>query len=183
MSVHMADQQRISKTLSYWLRHRPDEAGLTLDAQGWTSVDDILAALAAAKLAGDIDALLAVVEQSDKQRFELTPDLSRIRARQGHSVEVDLALAASEPPAVLYHGTVERFLEAIMADGLRKMARHHVHLSPDLDTAQKVGARRGRAVILEIDAAAMRAGGHIFYVTENKVWLTDAVPPHFLRRR
>ena len=178
----MADHVRISKTLSYWLRHRPDEAGLTLDAQGWTSVDDVLAALLGAGLPGNIDNLLTVVEQSDKQRFELSADLSRIRARQGHSVSVELALAPVAPPPVLYHGTVERFLDAILAEGLSRMRRHHVHLSPDLETAQRVGARRGKAIILEVNAGAMHGDGRIFFVTENKVWLTDAVPPRYLRR-
>jgi putative RNA 2'-phosphotransferase len=176
------DHVRISKTLSYWLRHRPDEAGLALDPQGWTSLDAVLAALAQRGLAADIDTLLAVVEESDKQRFELTPDLSRIRARQGHSVAVELALAPTSPPETLYHGTVERFLDAIMQEGLRRMARHHVHLSPDAETAQRVGARRGRAVILVVDASSMREAGHLFFVTANAVWLTEHVPPQFLRR-
>lgn len=178
----MADLVRFSKMLSYWLRHRPDEAGLTLDTAGWTSVDDVLGALGRAGLPADIDALLRVVEENDKQRFELSPDLQRIRARQGHSVAVDLALAPAVPRAVLYHGTVERFLAAIMAEGLRKMRRHHVHLSSTLETAQRVGARRGRAIILEIDAAAMSADGAIFFVTENGVWLTESVAPRYLRR-
>jgi putative RNA 2'-phosphotransferase len=178
----MADLVRFSKTLSYWLRHRPDEASLTLDSAGWTAVDDLLAALARASLPNDIDALLRVVEENDKQRFELSPDLQRIRARQGHSVAVDLALAPAAPRAVLYHGTVERFLAAIMAEGLRKMRRHHVHLSSTLETAQRVGARRGRAIIMEIDAAAMSADGAVFFVTENGVWLTDSVAPRYLRR-
>lgn len=179
----MDEHVRISKTLSFWLRHSPDEAGLALDGQGWASLDAVLAALAKRGLPADIDTLLAVVEQSDKQRFELTPDLSRIRARQGHSVAVDLALAPTPPPPLLYHGTVERFLTAIVREGLKRMARHHVHLSPDVETATRVGARRGRAVVLEIEAAAMSAAGHLFFVTANGVWLTEAVPPNFLRAR
>jgi putative RNA 2'-phosphotransferase len=178
----MAEHVRISKTLSYWLRHRPDKAGLDLDAQGWAPVDAVLEGLGQRGLPRDIDTLLAVVEGSDKQRFELAPDLSRIRARQGHSVAVELALAPTAPPDVLYHGTVQRVLEAIMQEGLRRMARHHVHLSPDAETARRVGARRGRAVILAVDAAAMSGAGHVFFVTGNGVWLTDAVPPQFLTR-
>jgi putative RNA 2'-phosphotransferase len=180
---HMADPVRISKTLSYWLRHRPDVAGLALDAQGWASVDAVLSSLAERGLAGDIDTLLAVVEHNDKQRFELAPDLSRIRARQGHSVAVELALTPSDPPDLLFHGTVERCLAAILEQGLRKMRRHHVHLSADVAAAERVGARRGRAIVLEIDATAMRDAGHVFFVTGNGVWLTEAVPPAFLRRR
>ncbi|MGE0741304.1 MAG: RNA 2'-phosphotransferase [Hyphomonadaceae bacterium] len=179
----MADHVRISKTLSYWLRHRPDEAGLTLDAQGWAPVDQVLQALAERALPGDFETLLTVVEQSDKQRYELTPDLMGIRARQGHSVNIDLALAPAVPPTVLYHGTVERFLDAIVSEGLSKMRRHHVHLSPDVETALRVGARRGKPVVLEVDAAAMHRDGRIFYVTQNAVWLTDHVPAIYLRTR
>lgn len=178
----MADHVRISKTLSYWLRHRPDEAQLTLSTDGWADTDAVLAALSAQTLPGDIDTLLAVVEGNDKQRFELSPDLSRIRARQGHSIEVDLALEPRTPPELLYHGTVERFLASIMLEGLSKMRRHHVHLSADTETASRVGARRGKAVILLVDARAMQTNGHAFFMTGNGVWLTERVPPQYLRK-
>jgi putative RNA 2'-phosphotransferase len=178
----MVDTVRFSKTLSFWLRHKPGDGGLTLDAQGWTSVDDVLAALNREGLPDDIDTLLAVVDGNDKKRFELTPDLVRMRARQGHSVPIELELPPSAPPQVLYHGTVERFVQAIMSEGLRKMARHHVHLSADEETATRVGARRGKALILAVDAAGMARDGHVFFVTENAVWLTDAVPSAYLRR-
>ncbi|MBT9557606.1 MAG: RNA 2'-phosphotransferase [Myxococcales bacterium] len=177
----MSDSAHISKTLSFWLRHRPDAAGIELDAQGWASTDDILRALGKDHSTFDLDQLLDVVEANDKRRFELSADLDRIRARQGHSVEVDLELQPSPPPAVLYHGTPERFVDTISAEGLRRMARHHVHLSSDALTARKVGARRGRPVVLVIDAASMVDAGHTFYVTSNGVWLTESVPPRFLR--
>jgi putative RNA 2'-phosphotransferase len=177
----MSEHTAISKTLSFWLRHRPDAAGIELDAQGWASTDDVLRALEKEHASFDLDQLLDVVETNDKRRFELSADLDRIRARQGHSVEVDLELPASPPPAVLYHGTPECFVNTISAEGLRKMARHHVHLSSDAVTARKVGARRGRPVVLVVDAASMVDAGHIFYVTSNGVWRTEAVPPRFLR--
>jgi len=171
------DDVVLSKTLSYWLRHAPEAAGLMLDARGWADMDELIAALAAQDPSCDFDRLVHVVELSDKQRFELSPDASRIRARQGHSVAVDLDLPSVAPPPVLYHGTVDRFLDAIRAEGLRPQARHHVHLSADLETARKVGQRRGKPVILTIDAAAMAAAGAVFHVTANGVWLTDHVPP------
>lgn len=175
----MTDDKTISKTLSYWLRHRPDVGGLTLDAQGWASVDQLLSALGHKHGVG-FDRLLAVVETNDKQRFEFSADLEQIRARQGHSVEVELDLPPSPPPERLFHGTVDRFLDAIRADGLKKMNRHHVHLSPDRVTAEKVGARRGKPVILVIDAAAMARDGHAFMVSGNGVRLTDVVPPAYI---
>ncbi|MBX3480607.1 MAG: RNA 2'-phosphotransferase [Caulobacter sp.] len=172
------DTKAISKTLSYWLRHAPEAGGLVLDPAGWAPVDAVLTALKRVSF----DELLHVVENNDKQRFELSPDLDRIRARQGHSIEIDLDLPSSTPPATLYHGTVDRFLQAIFEGGLKKMARHHVHLSANLETATKVGARRGKPVILIVDAARMAADGHVFMVSSNGVWLTEAVPPAYLSR-
>jgi putative RNA 2'-phosphotransferase len=178
----MPDDVRLSKRLSLWLRHQPGEAGLTLDAQGWTEVDAVLAALARAELSIDWSTLLRLVEESDKQRFELSPDASRIRARQGHSVVVDLDWPRTAPPALLYHGTVERAMPAIFTEGLKPMRRHHVHLSPDIATATRVGARRGEPVILAICAAALAEAGQVFLLTDNGVWLTDHVPPSYLAR-
>ncbi|ATQ44848.1 RNA 2'-phosphotransferase [Caulobacter mirabilis] len=173
------DDKTLSKTLSYWLRHRPDAGGLTLDAQGWASTDALLSALGR-EHGADFDRLLTVVETNDKQRFEFSPDLEHIRARQGHSIDVELALEPTAPPAQLFHGTVDRFLDAIREGGLKKMRRHHVHLSPDVATAERVGARRGKPVILVVDAARMAADGHLFFVAGNGVWLTDAVPPDYI---
>lgn len=178
----MANDVRLSKRLSLWLRHQPEAAGLSLDAQGWTEVDAVLAALARAGTPIDWPALLRLVEESDKQRFELSADASLLRARQGHSIAVDLDWPQATPPALLYHGTVERFLPAILAEGLRPMRRHHVHLSPDIDTAMRVGARRGAPVVLAIRAAALAEAGQVFLLTGNSVWLTDHVPPSHLSR-
>lgn len=173
---------RLSKRLSLWLRHQPEAAGLTLDAQGWTGVDAVLAALVRAGMPIDWPTLLRLVEESDKQRFELSADASRIRARQGHSVAVDLDWPQTTPPALLYHGTVERAMPAILAEGLRAMRRHHVHLSPDIVTATRVAARRGAPIILAIRAAALAETGAVFLLTGNGVWLTDHVPSSYLLR-
>ncbi|CUS44663.1 MAG: RNA 2'-phosphotransferase [Pseudomonadota bacterium] len=176
----MTDDKTLSKTMSLWLRHRPDAAGLALDDAGWTDVDAVLAALARKQIACDRARLLSIVENSDKQRFELSADHTRIRARQGHSVDVELGWPQVAPPEFLYHGTVERFLPAIRTEGLRPMRRHHVHLPPDQETATIVGSRRGEAVILTVRAGAMTAAGHIFFLTDNGVWLTDHVAPDYL---
>src|SRR5205823_5354498 len=106
---------------------------------------------------------------------------ARIRANQGHSVEVELHLEPTEPPALLYHGTHEAVRHLIVEAGLLKMARHHVHLSADVATAIAVGSRRGRPIVFVVDAAAMVAVGHTFFRSANAVWLVDAVPPEFLR--
>ncbi len=164
---------RLSKQMSRALRHRPDRAGITLDEAGWVDLD-----LLATALRRPASALVLVAEASDKQRFEIVD--GRIRARQGHSVDVDLGLPPAVPPDVLYHGTVEASLESIMRDGLLPGRRHAVHLSPDVETATRVGSRRGRPVVLVVDAAAMTE--HSFTVTGNGVWLVDHVPARRLRR-
>ena len=170
---------RMSKFLSKHLRHQPDRLGLTLDEAGWVDVDTLIAAAAAHGFPFTRDELDHVVAGDDKRRFAV--EGTRIRASQGHSVAVDLGLPPATPPPYLYHGTVARHLDAIRAQGLRPINRHDVHLSPDRETATRVGARRGRPVVLAVDAAAMHREGHIFHVSANGVWLTKAVPPRYLR--
>ncbi len=172
----------VSKYLAKHLRHAPEALGLTLQPGGWVSVDELLAASERAGFAITYDELLECVETNDKKRFSFDATGDLIRANQGHSVAVDLQLEEKTPPEVLYHGTVERSLAAILAEGLKKGKRHHVHLSRDVDTARKVGARRGKAIILRVDAGRMHAAGFQFFVSANGVWLTDAVPPSFLTR-
>jgi putative RNA 2'-phosphotransferase len=170
----------VSKYLAKHLRHAPDELGLTLRPGGWVAVDDLLAAARRAGFPIAYDELVDCVETNDKRRFAFDDTGDLIRANQGHSVEVDLQLEEREPPDVLYHGTVERFLPSILAGGLNKGKRHHVHLSSDIHTARKVGARRGRPVILRLDTAAMRRDGCTFFLSANGVWLTESVPPGYL---
>ena len=174
------DYNRISKFLSLVLRHEPEKIGIVLDEHGWTDCHELIQAAARHGVQFDHATLLEIVRASDKQRFALSEDGTRIRANQGHSVKVDLALTPQPPPESLYHGTVEKFIAAIRSTGLHKGERHHVHLSPDLTTATKVGERRGKPVILTIRAAAMANAGHPFFLSDNGVWLTDAVPPEFI---
>lgn len=169
-----------SKFLSLVLRHDPAKIGITLDDAGWTDVRALLAACAAHDHPLTRDELVEIVASSDKQRFALSPDGDRIRANQGHSVEVDLDLPRFTPPIRLFHGTVADALPAIRAQGLIKGARHHVHMSADVATATKVGGRRGKPVLLEIRAEEMESAGFLFFRSANGVWLTDHVPPEFI---
>ncbi len=171
---------RVSKRLSFVLRHRPDSVGLTLDPAGWADVDALLAALAAHGLPLTRTDLDRVVAANDKRRFAYDGTGRRIRASQGHSVPVALGYAAEPPPAVLLHGTPVRNLPAILAEGLRPGRRHAVHLSSDEATARAVGGRRGRAAVLRVDAAGLAAAGAVFTRSANGVWLVDAVPPAYL---
>lgn len=171
---------RISKFLSLVLRHDPGRIGITLDDAGWTDVAALIAACTAHGVPITRDELAAIVASSDKQRFALSADGARIRANQGHSVEVDLQLPPAHPPALLFHGTVEPALASIRAEGLVRGKRHDVHLSRDIETAIKVGARRGKPVILTIRAGDMAAAGHVFRCSANGVWLVERVPPEFI---
>ena len=171
---------KISKFLSKHLRHDPEGLGLTLAPGGWVGVDDLLAACACRRFAVSRAEMEEVVAQNSKQRFSFDPTGTRIRANQGHSVQVDLQLLPATPPALLYHGTGHQTADLIGRMGLDKMRRHHIHLSADMETARTVGARHGRPVIFAVDAAAMARAGHLFYRSDNGVWLTDTVPPEFL---
>jgi putative RNA 2'-phosphotransferase len=176
-------QTQRSKFLSLVLRHQPEIIGIRLNEGGWVPVGELLEALLKAGRSLGREELNEIVATSPKQRFAFSPDGSMIRANQGHSVEVALGLEAQPPPELLYHGTVATAIRSILREGLNKQQRHHVHLSADIETAKQVGSRRGAPVVLEIDAKRMHAAGHIFYRSENGVWLTDAVPAEFLRQQ
>jgi putative RNA 2'-phosphotransferase len=162
------------------LRHQPDRFGVTLDAGGWADVEALLAGLRRHGTRIDRADLDRVVAGNDKQRFTYDPARTRVRAAQGHSVPVDLGLTPLPPPALLWHGTPERNLPSILAEGLRPGRRHAVHLSPDVVTARRVGSRRGPAVVLEVTAGRMHLDGHPFTRSENGVWLVAGVPPTYV---
>lgn len=169
-----------SKLLSYVLRHRPDSIGLQLDANGWADVGELLQRLAEHGKPVARELLDRVVAENDKQRFAFDAARTRIRASQGHSIGIELGLQPVQPPDELYHGTASRFVTSILAIGLRPGSRQHVHLSGDVDTARRVGARHGFPVILHVDTARMRADGALFYRSDNGVWLTGPVAPRYL---
>jgi putative RNA 2'-phosphotransferase len=171
----------ISKYLSKHLRHEPEALGLTLEPGGWVNVKALLAACADHDFPITRQQLDEVVSHDSKQRYSFDEDRLRIRANQGHSTPVDLQLEEAAPPPLLYHGTGAKSVAAILVEGLNKMARHHVHLSLDVETAIRVGQRHGTPVVFVVEAAAMHAKGVPFFRSENDVWLVDAVPPAFLR--
>lgn len=167
----------LSKFLSMVLRHQPEQIGLTLDPQGWASIDELISK---SSVGLTEDLIMEIVRDSPKQRFALSPDGKRIRANQGHSVPVDLGLVPVKPPETLYHGTAETSLDAIRGQGLKPGNRQHVHLSADRETAVQVGQRHGRPVVLTIAAGKAHRDGQAFWLSENGVWLTDALSPDYL---
>jgi putative RNA 2'-phosphotransferase len=172
--------REISKFLSYILRHAPDSIGIKLDAEGWVDIRTLLAASKKSGKSFSDTELREVVANNDKKRFTLSENGLRIRAAQGHSVEVSLGLTPSVPPPLLYHGTAVRNLDKIFTEGLIPGSRQQVHLSSDAMTAKTVGERHGRATVLLVDAKKMGQEGMEFFQADNGVWLTDHVPPRFL---
>ena len=173
------DNKKVSKFLSYVLRHDPASINLKLDENGWAQIDELIKCASKNGKKLSRDQLKEVVETNDQKRFSISDDGYLIRANQGHSIKVDLALEAIEPPEKLYHGTATKFLESIFKSGLQPRNRHHVHLSKDIETAIKVGQRHGKPIVLEIEAQRMSIEGYNFYCSANDVWLTDKVPPRY----
>lgn len=171
---------KISKYLSYHLRHHPQAIGLELAPGGWVSVENLLNATHQHNFPLSRQELKEVVAKNDKQRFSFDETGTLIRANQGHSINIDLQLKPTDPPEVLYHGTGHRAVASILQKGLHKMSRHHVHLSADIETAKKVGARHGKPVVFAINTAKMQSNGYSFYRSDNGVWLVDEVPPEYL---
>ncbi|WP_027002869.1 RNA 2'-phosphotransferase [Hugenholtzia roseola] len=177
--------KKISKFLSLLLRHRPEVVGLELDQAGWARVADLLLKVKAHKpdFALDLPTLAQLVAENDKQRFSFDASGTKIRANQGHSIAketLDLGLLPQTPPSILYHGTSRNFLDSIKKEGLQKKTRQYVHLSADVETATKVGSRKGNVRILIIKALEMQKAGHSFYRAQNGVWLAEEVPPSFI---
>lgn len=178
--MNPSERRKISKFLSLVLRHKPEKISLLLDNNGWAEVDELLAKIDQSGRHLTLDQLTEIVENNDKKRFAFSDDQTKIRANQGHSIEVDLALNEAEPPKILYHGTAERNLPSIREKGLLKGQRHHVHLSADLETALKVGVRYGKPVVLRIKSQQMQSDGRTFFLSKNGVWLTDYVDHQYI---
>ena len=166
------------KKLSYILRHNPQSEGLEMDKYGYVDTKSLIKALNITT-----EKLIEIVNKDNKQRYSFNSDKSKIRANQGHSIKVDLELTEKQPPDILYHGTVEKFIDSILEKGLIPKERNHVHLSKDIETAHIVGQRRGDPIILEINSKKMYEDGFKFYESENKVWLTEKVPVKYIKRR
>lgn len=175
------DIKRISKFLSLLLRHRPEKIGLNLDKNGWAEVEELRTKSAKHNVRITLEQLDIVVETNNKKRFIFNDDKTKIRANQGHSLKtVDLEFENIEPEEFLYHGTVDKFINAIRKGGLKKMNRQHVHLSKDRETATNVGSRRGKPIILSVRSGEMYRDGFEFYRSENGVWLTNEVPTRYI---
>lgn len=171
---------RTSKFLSLVLRHKPHTIGIELNDAGWVEIAELLESANAFGKKLDVDLLLRVVHENDKQRFAISADGRSIRANQGHSIAVNLGLRTTSPPGKLYHGTVSKFLDGIRAKGLLPGNRHHVHLSADPHTAEIVGRRRGEPVVLLINAEQMDQDAISFFLSNNGVWLTVHVPVDYI---
>ncbi len=180
--INEKETNHLSKFLSLVLRHKPERIGIRLDENGWTDVDILMEKMNASGKTITLPILKHVVETNSKKRFMLNEAEDKIRASQGHSVEVDLDYTSQTPPPVLYHGTAAKWVDVILKEGLRKQKRHHVHLSADQDTAINVGQRQGVPFVFEVRALEMSENGFEFFRSDNGVWLTDHVPPVYLTK-
>lgn len=172
---------KTSKFLSYILRHKPEDIGITLDSEGWVALDLLITQANEHGQKLNRALIEQVVATSDKKRFTLSEDGLNIRAAQGHSTGmVEIQYKELTPPEYLYHGTATRFINSIKETGLKPGSRHHVHLSADEETASSVGQRHGKLIILKVKALTMHNAGYKFYLSDNHVWLTDRVPVDYL---
>jgi putative RNA 2'-phosphotransferase len=161
----------LGRFISLILRHKPEAVGIKLDSNGWANVDELISGINKAGKKIDMEILERIVRENNKQRYSFNETHTKIRANQGHSINVDVELKEAIPPDKLYHGTATRFMESIKKNGITKQSRQYVHLSADKETATAVGKRHGKPIVLIVDTVKMRADGHKFYISENGVWL------------
>ncbi|WP_407404014.1 RNA 2'-phosphotransferase [Chryseobacterium sp.] len=176
------EKKKVSKFLSLILRHQPETIHLNLDEHGWANVEELRTKSSKKRIYFTLKELEEVVETNDKKRFIFNKDKTKIRANQGHSIDIDLALKPQQPPEYLYHGTADVHVASILEKGIEKRSRQHVHLSQDKETATKVGRRHGKPIILTIRTGKMHEDGILFYLSENGVWLTDFVDPKYISK-
>lgn len=176
----MGKSNRLSVFISLILRHKPYIAGIQLDEHGWADVDELIAGINSTGRVIDMDILEEIVRNDDKQRYSFSHDKALIRANQGHSVPVDVELEEKQPPRYLYHGTADCFLSSIKEEGIKRMSRLYVHLSKDTQTAEVVGKRHGKPVVLRVDCEKMYNDGVKFYISHNGVWLTKYVDSSYI---
>jgi putative RNA 2'-phosphotransferase len=172
---------QISKFLSLVLRHQPQIIGIQLDPNGWTDVGELIQKVNNYGITFDRETLHHIVATNAKKRFAFNHTLDKIRASQGHSVEVELGYTNQKPPEILFHGTGEKSMQSILNTGLEKRSRQHVHLSSDFETAIKVGQRHGKPFVFKVLAAEMYNDGFQFFISDNGVWLTENVPRKYLK--
>ena len=177
----MGNLIKTSRFISLILRHKPETIGITLDEHGWANVEELIAGVNK-KYPIDMQIIEKIVDEDDKNRYSFNEDKTMIRANQGHSIAVDVELKKLNPPDILYHGTGEKYVESIEKQGLIRKNRLYVHLSNDIETAEKVGKRHGKPVIYEINCKKMVENGIEFLKSENNVWLVESVPVKYLKK-
>lgn len=175
--MNKKEEQKISKFISLILRHKPEIINVTLDKNGWCDTETLLKAC---KIT--IEDLTSIVNNDNKQRYSFNADKTKIRANQGHSINVDLTLNPIKPPLMLYHGTSTKYLKSIMQEGIKKMNRQYVHLSDNVETARTVGKRHGKPILLQVDSNKMYNDGYDFYLSDNKVWLSNYIPAKYIKQ-
>lgn len=178
--MEKAKQNQLGKFVSLVLRHQPEIIGLFVDKEGWADINELISKSAKKGMSFTKEELDYVVENNDKKRYAYNSDQTRIRANQGHSIAVDLQLMEKRPPEFLYHGTTVRFVDSIRKQGILKMQRQQVHLSPNKDVAVQVGTRRGEVYVFTVKAGEMYADGLVFFESDNGVWLTDFIDCKYL---
>lgn len=176
----MSKHEKLSVFISLLLRHKPEIVGLALDDQGYLQVDQLIKGVNNIGRFIDKNILEEIVMTDNKQRYSYNSDYTKIRANQGHSIEVNLGLLECQPPKKLYHGTSDKYVNLILDSGLKKQGRQYVHLSENIDTATSVGSRRGKPVILLVNSYKMYKDGYKFFKSENNVWLIDSVSKEYL---
>ncbi len=174
----MVPLERLSRFLSFLLRHRPGEYPLAFDRRGFVSWKELNDLVQARFPDATEEEIRTVVTGSGKQRFEMRDD--RVRATYGHSFPIDLGVERVEPPPRLYPGVARDLAESILREGLKPRGRAYVHLSASLEEAVAVGQRRDPSpAVVVVDAGAAHAAGIEFY-SSGPLYLAAEIPPQFL---
>ena len=173
--------ERLSRFLTFLLRHKPKDYPLAMDREGFAPWSEVVDMVQERFYDVSEEQIRSLIDGAEKKRFEIRGD--KVRATYGHSFPIDLGAAATEPPAELYFAAARDLAESMLRQGLEPRDRQYVHVSRTADEAESVARRHDTSpTILVIDAQAAHAEGIRFYESR-PLYLVEKVPAKFLSLR
>jgi putative RNA 2'-phosphotransferase len=173
--------ERLSRFLTFLLRHKPKDYPLAIDREGFAPWQEVVDLVQERFYDATEEQVRALIGGAEKKRFEIRGD--KVRATYGHSFPVDLGTTEAAPPAELFYGAARDLAQSMLRSGLKPRDRQYVHLSVSAAEAESVARRHDPApAILVVDAQAAHAEGIRFFES-GPLFLVEQVPAKFLSLR
>jgi len=174
--------EKLGRLISGILRHFPDKFGLNMDKNGWVNSESLVRAVRRRYRWANRWIIKALIYSDEKKRYELSDD--KIRARYGHSVDVELSDMPEAQEDVLYYGTSEEEAQRMVEIGIKPVNQTFVHLSTTIEKSEEVARlRTDSPIILEVDAKGARRDGIRIVKANEIIALAKEIPAKYIKRQ